>query len=173
MKVYISVHGGCGSVVPLPRPAVARVVSAMLGASPCPWLEVELHCVRDGHMAQLNTRHMGCSGPTNVLSFPSSQNPQQDQPAEGAVATLVLAVDTLRREAFLYGQDPEEYMVWLLAHGMGHLMGYDHGSAMNSLCAELFSVGMESLVAAEPHSAGPEACLQRFAPCCAIPALGG
>lgn len=145
MKGQVSVQSDCAWLLPVPRQQVACITSAMLGISPCPWLQVDVQVVRDGRMAQLNRQHMQCSGPTNVLSFPSSQNPQCDEPSDKAVGTLIMAVDTVRREAVLYGQDAAEYTVWLLAHGMGHLMGHDHGPDMDSLCAEFFSVGLEQL----------------------------
>lgn len=145
MRGKVSVQSDCAWLLPVPSQQVARIVSAMLGSSPCPCVQVDVQVVRDGRMASLNKQHMQCSGPTNVLSFPSSQNPQRNQPTDQAVATLIVAADTVCREAMLYGQDAAEYTVWLLAHGMGHLMGYDHGPDMDSLCAEFFSVGMEQL----------------------------
>ena len=87
---------------------------------------VELHCLRDGDMAVENAAHMGCPGPTNVLSFPGGG----DMPG-----TLLFSVDTLYRECLLYGQPPQEHAIRLLAHGMGHLMGLDHGPAMDAVCA--------------------------------------
>ena len=56
-------------------------------------------------------------------------------PAEDAdwLGDLVLSVDTLAREAFLYNQDRREYTVRLLAHGLLHLMGHDHGPEMDAL----------------------------------------
>lgn len=153
LKGSVSVQGACVWLVPLARRHMACVLKAMLDFSPCPWLHVDVRLVRDGCMAGINQQYMQCSGPTNILSFPSSQNPQQDAPTNDAFATLVLAVDTVQREAVLYGQEPHSYTVWLLAHGMGHLMGYDHGRAMDELCGDLFSVGMESLEAAMQHSA--------------------
>ena len=49
--------------------------------------------------------------------------------------TLLFSVDTLYRECLLYGQPPQEHAIRLLAHGMGHLMGLDHGPAMDAVCA--------------------------------------
>ncbi|XPV77969.1 MAG: rRNA maturation RNAse YbeY [Desulfovibrio sp.] len=46
---------------------------------------------------------------------------------------LVLSVNTLERETFLYSQRPAEHLSRLLAHGLLHLAGYDHGVEMDAL----------------------------------------
>ena len=91
-------------------------------------LGVELIVAGDGDIAEANARNLGCSGPTNILSFPG----------DGAtLGTLFLSADTMEREAVLYGQDVEEHAVRLLAHGMGHIMGFDHSPEMDDFCAYL------------------------------------
>ncbi len=99
---------------------------------------LNLLIVKDNDMIFYNNEQMGVYGPTNVLSFPEEEN---DNPFIGKVSagiqkkrtrlgTLVLSMDTLLREAFLYGQDPHAHTVRLLAHGLAHLLGYDHGEDM-------------------------------------------
>lgn len=91
-------------------------------------LDVELIVAGDGDIAAVNARNLGCSGPTNILSFPG----------DGAsLGTLFLSADTMEREAVLYGQNVEEHARRLLAHGMGHIMGFDHGPEMDDFCAYL------------------------------------
>jgi probable rRNA maturation factor len=97
---------------------------------------VELVLVHDAAMAARNARHLGRGGPTNVLAFPASG----DVPG-----CLILSLDTALREAVLYGQAPSRHVMWLLAHGAGHLVGLDHGDAMDRLCREAFSRGLAAL----------------------------
>ena len=99
--------------------------AALLGR---PLAGVELYLITDAAMARANARHMDCAGPTNVLSFPG---------AAGMPGTLLLSLDTLERECLLYGQEPREHLLRLLAHGMGHLAGLDHGPGMDAFCAAL------------------------------------
>lgn len=87
---------------------------------------VDLYLLTDAAMARANARHLGCAGPTNVLSFPG---------APGMAGMLLLSLDTLGRECLLYGQEPREHLLRLLAHGMGHLAGLDHGPEMDALSA--------------------------------------
>lgn len=91
-----------------------------------PVASVDLYLVTDAAMAAANEEHLGCQGPTNVLSFPG---------APGLPGTLLLSLDTLDRECLLYGQEPEEHLLRLLAHGVAHLAGLDHGPEMDALAA--------------------------------------
>jgi probable rRNA maturation factor len=132
MEIRLFQHQNALMFCPLNRRALSLCCSAMAQALPAgivfPSSVVEVHCVRDAMIAAANDRYMGCRSATNVLSFPGGQ---------GLAGVLLLSVDTLLREALLYGQEPREHCVRLLAHGMGHLLGYDHGSAMQALCERM------------------------------------
>lgn len=91
-------------------------------------LPVQLIVAGDGDIASVNLRNLGCFGPTNILSFPGEA---------GELGTLFLSADTLERECVLYGQDPETHARRLLAHGMGHISGFDHGPEMDAFCEYL------------------------------------
>ncbi len=92
-----------------------------------PSLEADLTVAGDGAISAVNRRSLSCSGPTNILSFPE----------EGRIGSLFLSSDTMEREIFLYGQDPQEHACRLLAHGFGHICGFDHGAAMDAFCSML------------------------------------
>lgn len=122
-------HGGMGWGCPLDRRKVRHALEAMcvaVAAAGRQVAAVDLYLLDDAGMAVANARHLGCRGPTNVLSFPGTA---------GMAGTLLLSLDTLGRECLLYGQDPREHLLRLLAHGMGHLAGLDHGPEMDALCA--------------------------------------
>ena len=91
---------------------------------------------------------MGVYGPTNILSFPENDSnavflgsnflgAHVSDTKQAAVkkqrselGTLILSMDTLLREAYVYGQNPHTYAIRLLAHGLVHLLGYEHGEDM-------------------------------------------
>ena len=98
-------------------------------------LDVELFVAGDGDIAEVNARNLGCSGPTNILSFPGDGT---------SLGTLFLSAETMEREAVLYGQDVEDHARRLLAHGMGHIMGFDHGPEMEDFCAYLEESSLSS-----------------------------
>lgn len=125
------------------RRALGRMVAAArsAGAGIAPDAALEVVLERDDAVAELNSLHLGCCGPTNILSFPNG--------GEGGeirdLGSLVLDVDAVSREALLYGQDPHEHCLRLLAHGVAHLTGLDHGEAMDRLCQRMLSEGSGSV----------------------------
>lgn len=94
--------------------------------------------VKDNDMIFYNQEQMGVFGPTNILSFPEDDSDTvflgAQQPVikkqRSELGTLILSIDTLLREAYVYGQNPHTHAIRLLAHGLAHLLGYEHGDAM-------------------------------------------
>ena len=127
--------------------------AAMLEKADCPGASVELTLLDDAAMEILHGRSLGCSGPTNILAFPVKPPPHASVNTDTCIGSLALSVDTLRRECFLYGQDLRVHCIRLLAHGLTHLMGYDHGPAMDALAALLEQTAMEAAEAPSSHSA--------------------
>lgn len=133
--------------LPLDVQALRQVLAAMLGAaqrhSASAPASVELLLVRDGEMATYNKDAMNCVGPTNILSFPPGDaEPGDLEPGESLPqmpGSLILSVDAVCREAFLFRQPPQDHLLRLLAHGMGHLCGLDHGPEMDSLCDNILN----------------------------------
>lgn len=116
---------------PLSRGQVEDAVELLEDFFGLETLEFGLRIVDDGRIAKVNQAYMNCVGPTNVLSFPSSEDGKGDD--SGNLGEIVLSVDTLNRETHLYGQEPEEHFVRLLTHALLHLMGYDHSPEMFSI----------------------------------------
>ena len=126
--------------LPFSRSELRRIVVSMLAAANEPEVDVELTLIEDRRMEELHLEHMGCLGPTNVLSFPARQEtpgvfarPGSQEPG-ALLGCIALAPETLQRECMLYGQPPEKYALRLLAHGLAHILGLEHGPAMESLC---------------------------------------
>jgi probable rRNA maturation factor len=74
----------------------------------------------DATVRDLNARFRGKDAATNVLSFPS---PETARPHLGDVA---LAYGVCAREAEAQGKRLEHHLMHLTAHGVLHLLGYDH-----------------------------------------------
>lgn len=102
--------------------AVAAAVSTLALAG-----ESELSVVFTGDAAirALNARWRGKDKATNVLSFPAFE------PARGAslppmLGDIVVARETVFREAALEGKPVDHHLTHLIVHGFLHLVGYDH-----------------------------------------------
>lgn len=74
----------------------------------------------DDTVADLNQRFRGKAGPTNVLSFPAPANP------EAHLGDIALAFGVCAREAEEQGKSLANHLQHLVAHGVLHLVGYDH-----------------------------------------------
>ncbi len=82
-------------------------------------------------MADLNARFRGAEGPTNVLSFSQLEGDR----VGGATPTLgdvVICLDRARTDAEELGYDLDDMVLYLLIHGVLHLMGYEHQSAADA-----------------------------------------
>jgi probable rRNA maturation factor len=100
----------------------------------------------DGEVAELNERFRHKAGPTNVLSFPAPANP------ENHLGDLCLAYGVCIREAAEQGKSLEHHLTHLVAHGVLHLLGYDHetdgeAEAMEALERSI----LESLGVPDPY----------------------
>ncbi len=79
--------------------------------------EVSLVLANDAFVRKLNHDYRGKDKPTNVLSFPGEGNYLGD---------IVLARQTVVREAKEQGKTARAHTTHLIIHGMLHLLGYDH-----------------------------------------------
>lgn len=80
--------------------------------------ELSLLFTDDAAIRALNAQWRGKDKPTNVLSFPQADGP--------LLGDVILAEETVRREAGLAEKPLEAHMAHLIIHGFLHLLGYDH-----------------------------------------------
>ncbi len=90
--------------------------------------ELSLVLTGDDEMQLLNRAHRGLDEPTNVLSFPGSWQgiAKAGNEAPVLLGDIVMARQTVVREAAEQGKKPEAHFCHLLVHGILHLLGYDH-----------------------------------------------
>ncbi|PVM89930.1 rRNA maturation RNase YbeY [Caulobacter endophyticus] len=79
---------------------------------------------------------------TNVLSFPAAQDPASNP--EGQIGDIALAYGVCAREAAEQGKPLAHHLQHLVAHGVLHLLGYDHegddeAEAMEALEREILA----------------------------------
>lgn len=117
---------------------VRSILLAQLELFGWPGAGVDVRLVDDRTVAGINETHLHCVGPTNVLSFPSGDDP--DEEGRVWIGEMVLSLDTLMRECLLYHQPPLEHFRRLCAHSLLHLLGFEHGPQMDALTDEALSV---------------------------------
>lgn len=90
--------------------------------------ELSVVFVHDEGMRILNRDYRGKDRSTNVLAFAQCET-YPGEPPSGLLGDVVIALPTAAQEARDLGQPLEERVVYLLAHGLLHLLGYDHEGA--------------------------------------------
>lgn len=95
----------------------------------CPEAEVGCLLVTDRRIRALNRRYRGEDFPTDVLAFPQGEG--GGPPGHpGLLGDVVISVETAARQAARAGNSLEREAALLLIHGILHLLGHDHATAV-------------------------------------------
>lgn len=136
--VVVSVEDeGWRELVPEPETLCARAAQAALAAADAgPSGEVGIVLASDARVAELNARYRGKEGPTNVLSFPIADDESHPAGAPRLLGDVVLARETVAREARAQEKTAARHLAHLVVHGVLHLMGFDHGNEAEAAVME-------------------------------------
>jgi probable rRNA maturation factor len=103
----------------------------------------------DATVRDLNARFRGKDAATNVLSFPAPPN------LERHLGDVALAYGTCAREAVEQDKPLAHHLQHLVAHGVLHLLGYDHISDDEAEAMEgLERVVLSGIGVPDPYQAG-------------------
>ena len=112
--------------------------------------ELSIVLADDAEQQVLNRDWRGIDKTTNVLSFPQIE---PFGPVSGLLGDIILARETLVREAEELGVSFEDHFTHLVVHGFLHLLGYDHIDDAEALVMEgLETQILASLGVADPYS---------------------
>jgi probable rRNA maturation factor len=100
----------------------ARAQAPLARRVPAASWTVDLHLVGPKAMTELNGQYRGKHYATDVLSFDAPDIFRQ----QGHLGELVICGAVLRRQAREQGHAPSRELQVLLAHGLLHLLGFDH-----------------------------------------------
>lgn len=117
------ISGGLGGLVD--RALMAAHGAMVTGGVQPPGGEVVVVLSDDAHVQSLNDTYRGVNAPTNVLAFPAGPTPRVDG-AGAALGDVVLAWQTLMREAGERHIHVGDHLAHLTVHGYLHLCGYNH-----------------------------------------------
>jgi len=104
---------------------VARRVAAAEGATG----EISIILVDAGRIAELNREHLGGTGPTDVLAFPIDglvRDPQDPDGPPVVIGEILLCPEIALAQAPPGDEGLAGELDLLVAHGVLHLLGYDH-----------------------------------------------
>jgi len=107
--------------------------------------ELSILFTGDSEMKKLNSAYRRVSRTTDVLSFQS-----QGGPGPATLGDIIISLPAARRQAKSIGSSLERETLFLLVHGLLHILGYDHertpkaAAEMERLQKRLMSVGYSS-----------------------------
>ena len=100
-----------------------KILQEMLDYLKLKNVEVSVLLVDNEEIKKLNEEWRGKDKPTDVLSFPINEETPYGCKLLG---DIVISVPYAKEHAKEFGNTFQEEMVRLLAHGLLHLLGYDH-----------------------------------------------
>jgi probable rRNA maturation factor len=163
LTVEVVHHGGAWDGSPISDATVALAAHAAFAAAPPPSLaayEATIVLTDDAEMCDLNRAWRGKDAPTNVLSFPASDEPG----APGLLGDVVIAYETAQEEARGDNIALADHVSHLVVHGMLHLLGFDHMQDDEAEKMEnLERKALASLGIADPYTSEGEAGLAEVA----------
>jgi probable rRNA maturation factor len=120
----------------------------------------------DALLRRLNRDYRGLDRPTNVLSFALDEPAAPDEPDSGGPAAgapsglprllgdVVLARETVLREAGEQGKAAADHLQHLVVHGVLHLLGHDHEADDEAAAMEAAEVAiLAGLGVSDPYEA--------------------
>lgn len=131
-------------------PTVKRACEAALKALAVPHkkLSVTLVLSNDAEIRTLNKNYRRKDKPTNVLSFPDGTMLNGVK----QLGDVVLAYETIAREAAEQGKKLKDHLTHLTIHGVLHLLGYDHESENDAEIMETLEIAiLSSMAIANPY----------------------
>jgi probable rRNA maturation factor len=110
--------------------AIRRIADAMLIELELQNAELSVLLTNDTEIHALNLQHRQQDKPTDVLSFPLDEGEGADGAVSGTrvLGDVVISLDTAARQARGRKRELLPEVRFLLAHGILHLLGYDHGN---------------------------------------------
>ena len=141
------------------EPAIERASAAVAAHARLAKLMPATVCIAlssDDAVRELNQTWRGKASPTNVLSCPAPV------PPAGATATgprflgdVVLAAETIQREAQEMVLTPAHHLQHLVVHGLLHLLGFDHEREADAAAMETLETDiLASIGVADPYAGG-------------------
>lgn len=117
---------------PLSKALVRALAGQMLSELELFSAELSVLLTSDRLIREINREHRDKDKPTDVLSFPQCEFTAPLRPRRGhslsMLGDVVISLDTASRAARARRRTLAEEVRFLLAHGILHLVGYDHAT---------------------------------------------
>ena len=132
MNLIISLDEGIDIEKPLNN-KLNKVVSTVLDQEKMSDCVINLRLLNDKEMKKLNMQFRQKDKTTNVLSFPNDDISVKQTKNIGDIA---ISVEYVKAEAKKEGKTFDDHIIHMLAHGVYHILGYDHENNENAMIME-------------------------------------
>ncbi len=88
--------------------------------------EVSITLVDNQEIQDLNKEYRGLDEATDVLAFPVEKGDFSDHPGPVLLGDVIVSTDKASAQAQEYGHSLTRELSFLVAHGLLHLLGYQH-----------------------------------------------
>lgn len=130
-----------------PLPGISRLFLARIVKTTCVMalskvfvagrlITLEVAAVSEEEIQRLNRLYRNENRPTDILSFGNVSSPRgfsRVQSMSIDLGQLILSPDYIRRSAMEDGVSWERELVFVVSHGVLHLLGFDHSEKMFAL----------------------------------------
>jgi probable rRNA maturation factor len=123
VTIEIATQSEAWAKLPGAEAAARRAVEAALGALHVQEGEIGIVLADDARIRALNKDFRQTDKATNILAFPA---PKHSGDGPRPIGDIVLAYETLAREATSEGKTALHHLMHLAVHGTLHLLGFDH-----------------------------------------------
>ena len=110
-----------------------KIVSIILDHENMSECVINLRLLNDKEMKKLNMQFRQKDKTTNVLSFPNDDISVKQTKNIGDIA---ISVEYVKAEAKKEGKTFDDHIIHMLAHGVYHILGYDHENNENAMIME-------------------------------------
>lgn len=132
--------------------ALAATGAATKGALAASEAEISLVLADDATLRRFNKDYRGIDAATNVLSFAATEAPGPDGGGPLLLGDVLLAYETLDREAEQQGKRFADHVRHMVVHGVLHLLGYDHETEAEAAAMERLEIAaLDRLGVADPY----------------------
>ena len=132
MSLIISLDEGIDIEKPLNN-KLNKIVSTILEQEKMSDCVINLRLLNDKEMKKLNMQFRQKDKTTNVLSFPNDDISVKQTKNIGDIA---ISVEYVKAEAKKEGKTFDDHIIHMLAHGVYHILGYDHENNENAMIME-------------------------------------
>jgi probable rRNA maturation factor len=132
VSLIISLDEGIDIEKPLNN-KLNKVVSTILDQEKMSDCVINLRLLNNKEMKKLNMQFRQKDKTTNVLSFPNDDISVKQTKNIGDIA---ISVEYVKAEAKKEGKTFDDHIIHMLAHGVYHILGYDHENNENAVIME-------------------------------------